>query len=158
MSRKIIGVTVGTTLPKPNFKQDDPTKGDYIINKPDFDSLNDRVNTVSGLVGDTPVAVQISNALFSGKVGSLSAEEIEVGFKDVPSISVSEDLLLIDALVNCGGAQSKREARTFIQSGAVSVNGEVIKDLEFVIKQENAIENKFTIVRRGKKNYYLIKH
>ena len=34
MSRKIIGVTVGTTLPKPNFKQTDPTKGDYIKNKP----------------------------------------------------------------------------------------------------------------------------
>ena len=31
---KIIGVTVGTTLPKPNFKQTDPTKGDYIKNKP----------------------------------------------------------------------------------------------------------------------------
>ena len=103
-------------------------------------------------------AVQISNALFSGKVGDLTAEQIEVGFKDVPSIKVDEELLLIDALVNCGGAQSKREARTFITSGAVSVNGEVVKDLEFVLKQENAIENKFTIVRRGKKNYYLIKH
>ena len=103
-------------------------------------------------------AVQISNALFSGNVGTLSAEEIECGFKDVPSITAEGELLLIDALVNCGGAQSKREARTFITSGAVSVNGEVVKDLEFVIKQENAIENKFTIVRRGKKNYYLIKH
>lgn len=34
MSRKIIGVTVGTQLPKPNFKQADPSKGDYIKNKP----------------------------------------------------------------------------------------------------------------------------
>ena len=40
---KIIGVTVGTTLPKPNFKQTDPTKGDYIRNKPDFDGLQSRV-------------------------------------------------------------------------------------------------------------------
>lgn len=63
MSRKIIGVTVGTTLPKPNFKQTDPTKGDYIKNKPDFDGLKDRVDTVSGLVGDIPVSEQISNAL-----------------------------------------------------------------------------------------------
>ena len=31
---KIIGVTVGTTLPKPDFKQTDPSKGDYIKNKP----------------------------------------------------------------------------------------------------------------------------
>ncbi len=103
-------------------------------------------------------AVQISNALFSGKVGDLSAEQINNGFRDVPSIALDAEQLLIDVLVNCGGAQSKREARTFITSGAVSVNGEVIKDLEFVVRQENAIENKFTIVRRGKKNYYLIKH
>lgn len=60
MSRKIIGVTVGTQLPKPNFKQTDPTKGDYIKNKPDFDGLQDRVNTVSNLVGDTPVSEQIA--------------------------------------------------------------------------------------------------
>ena len=33
---KIIGVTVGTQLPKPNFKQTDPTKGDYIKNKPEM--------------------------------------------------------------------------------------------------------------------------
>ena len=63
MSRKIIGVTVGTTLPKPNFKQDDPTKGDYIRNKPDFAGLENRVDTVSGLVGDTAVSQQITDAI-----------------------------------------------------------------------------------------------
>lgn len=35
MSRKIIGVTVGTTIPKPNWEQTDPKKGDYIKNKPE---------------------------------------------------------------------------------------------------------------------------
>jgi hypothetical protein len=63
MSRKIIGVTVGTQLPKPNFKQTDPTKGDYIRNKPDFEGLKDRVDTVSDLVGDTAVSEQINTAV-----------------------------------------------------------------------------------------------
>ena len=63
MSRKIIGVTVGTTLPKPNFKQTDPTKGDYIRNKPDFDGLKSQVEIVSGLVGGTEVSQQISTAV-----------------------------------------------------------------------------------------------
>ena len=63
MSRKIIGVTVGTTLPKPNFKQTDPTKGDYIKNKPDFDGLKNKVNTISELVGDTPISEIISEAI-----------------------------------------------------------------------------------------------
>lgn len=63
MSRKIIGVTVGTQLPKPNFKQDDPTKGDYIKNRPDFDGLQTEVSTISGLVGDKSVSEQIDLAL-----------------------------------------------------------------------------------------------
>ena len=43
---KIIGITVGTQLPKPNFKQTDPTKGDYIKNKPDFDGLKSKVEQI----------------------------------------------------------------------------------------------------------------
>lgn len=43
---KIIGVTVGSSLPKPNFKQTDPTKGDYIKNKPDFDGLKSKVEQI----------------------------------------------------------------------------------------------------------------
>ena len=63
MNRNIIGVTVGTTLPKPNFKQTDPTKGDYIRNKPDFDGLKSKVNTINALVGDTAVSEQITDAV-----------------------------------------------------------------------------------------------
>ena len=63
MSRKIIGVTVGTTLPKPNFNQTDPTKGDYIRNKPDFDALRNDVNAIKTLVGDIPVSEQINTAI-----------------------------------------------------------------------------------------------
>ena len=52
MSRKIIGVTVGTQLPKPNFRQTDPTKGDYIKNKPDFDGLKSRVTGVEDALAE----------------------------------------------------------------------------------------------------------
>ena len=56
MSKKIIGITVGTQLPKPNFKQTDPTKGDYIRNKPDFDGLKARVTDVEeALEGKQPL-------------------------------------------------------------------------------------------------------
>jgi tyrosyl-tRNA synthetase len=55
-------------------------------------------------------------------------------------------------------AVSKREAREFITNGAVSVNGNVVKDLEYVVAKEKAIGGQFTVVRRGKKNYYLIAH
>lgn len=60
---KIVGYTVGTSLPKPNFEQTDPTKGDYIKNKPDFDGLQSKVSDIEALVGDKPVSEQIDEAM-----------------------------------------------------------------------------------------------
>ncbi|HNZ77268.1 MAG TPA: tyrosine--tRNA ligase [Bacilli bacterium] len=103
-------------------------------------------------------AVHISEVLFSGKVKELNAEEIEEGFKGVPTSEINKPTNIVDCLVEIKAASSKREARTFLENGAISINGEIIKDMNFVISSEGAIENRFTIVRRGKKNYYLIRH
>lgn len=103
-------------------------------------------------------AINLSTALFSGKVGNLTKEEIAMGFEGVPTVEVSDTLNLIDALVLVKAASSKREARDFINNGAVLVNGTQIKDLEYQVSKEQAIGNEYTIIRRGKKNYYLIKH
>ena len=103
-------------------------------------------------------AVKVSTALFSGKVGDLTKEEIEMGFEGVPTLEVEEDMNLIDALVAVKAASSKREARDFVNNGAVLVNGEVQKSLDFVVSKENAIGKAYTIIRRGKKNYYLLAH
>jgi len=46
MSRKIIGITVGSQLPKPDFAQNDPTKGDYIKNKPDISDLQSKESAI----------------------------------------------------------------------------------------------------------------
>lgn len=102
-------------------------------------------------------AVKISEALFSGKVGNLTVEDIDMGFDGVPSVNLTEDTLLIDTLVSLGAAKSKREARDFITGGGVLVNGEQIKSLEYNLSKTSAIGNKYIIIRRGKKNYYLVK-
>jgi tyrosyl-tRNA synthetase len=103
-------------------------------------------------------AIKVTEALFSGDIKQLNAREIEIGFKGLNSIILSTECGLIEALVESKLASSKREAREFIQNGAVSINGDVEKDTLFILKQENAIEGKFTILRRGKKNYALIVH
>ena len=103
-------------------------------------------------------AVKMSEALFSGKIADLTKEEIEILFEGLPRVEMAEDTLLIDALVALKAAQSKREARDFINGGGVLVNGVQQKSLEFVISKENAIGNTYTVIRRGKKNYYLIEH
>ena len=63
---------------------------------------------------------------------------------------------LIDALVAANLAKSKSEARTFIQGGSVAVNGSKVDALEHVISGEELLYGRFTILRRGKKNYGLI--
>ena len=103
-------------------------------------------------------ALDLSNALFSGNIASLTAKEIEIGFKDVPNFEIKEDINIVDALIAIKLASSKREAREFVQSGAVMVNGNKITSLEYTVTKDNAIEGKFTVVRRGKKKYALIKH
>lgn len=103
-------------------------------------------------------ALKITEALFSGNLAGLTAEEIEVGFKDVPSAELAEDLNLVDALVFAKAASSKRESREFINNNSILINGEKVNNLEFIVSKENAIGGKFTVIRRGKKKYFLIKH
>jgi tyrosyl-tRNA synthetase len=100
-------------------------------------------------------ALNISSALFQGNVSSLTAAEIAEGFQDVPSASVTADLPLVDVLVHVGAAKSKREAREFIQNGAVTVNDERITDISTIVQTLPAIGEKYFIIRRGKKKYFL---
>jgi tyrosyl-tRNA synthetase len=104
-------------------------------------------------------ALKITEALFSGSVSELTADEIKQGFKDMPSFEVSEEeISLVDLLVNAGIVTSKRQAREDITNGAVYVNGERLQDITKVLTKEDRIEGQFTIIRRGKKKYTLIKY
>ncbi len=103
-------------------------------------------------------ALNITDALFSGNVGDLTVDEISQGFKGFPNTELSSESNLVDLLIEAKLASSKRESREFIKNGAVSINGEKVSDLEFIVKKENAIGNLYTVIRRGKKKYALINH
>jgi tyrosyl-tRNA synthetase len=103
-------------------------------------------------------AEKISEALFSGDLESLTAHEIEMGFKDLLGFETESDLALMDALLNTNIAQSKREARELISSGAISVNGKKLTNLDSIVSKKDAIEGVYSILRKGKKKYVIIKH
>ncbi|MEH7503208.1 tyrosine--tRNA ligase [Neobacillus drentensis] len=103
-------------------------------------------------------AIKISQALFSGDVRNLSASEIEQGFKDVPAYASGNEENLVDLLVAAKISPSKRQAREDIANGAVTVNGEKITDTAYILTESDRIEGQFTIIRRGKKKYTLIKY
>ncbi|WP_042223183.1 tyrosine--tRNA ligase [Oceanobacillus manasiensis] len=104
-------------------------------------------------------AKKISASLFSGDLKNLSAAEIKQGFKDVPTHDISkEEVGLIDFLVQAKISSSKRQAREDIQNGAIYINGERVQDLQYTVGQDDRIEDEFTIIRRGKKKYTLIRY
>lgn len=105
-------------------------------------------------------AIKITGALFSGDIKNLSASEIKQGFKDVPSYehSEGEELGIVDLLVAAKISPSKRQAREDVTNGAVSVNGERVTELDYTLTDKDKIEGQFTVIRRGKKKYFLIKY
>ncbi len=99
-------------------------------------------------------AIKMTEALFSGDVKSLSEENILELFADL-KVEVKENTSLEDMLIQIKAASSKREAREFIKGNSVSLNGEKITDNK-LINKDDALFDKYIIVKRGKKNYYLV--
>ncbi len=100
-------------------------------------------------------AEEMSQLLFSGNIQKLSVKDLKIGLKDVPHFDITEKMNLVEFLVTHKIAISKREAREWITAGSISVNGEKITDLEFVVSKQDALEQTLTIIRRGKKKYYV---
>jgi len=103
-------------------------------------------------------AEKITAALFTGAIEDLTLEEIEMGFKEMQATEISADENVIDLLVKTQLVQSKREARELLQSGAVSINGAKVTDLNTLVSKASAIGSQYTVLRKGKKKYALIKH
>ena len=100
-------------------------------------------------------AVKISECLFSGRVNELNKEELESAFKSVPSFELVLNEKIIDILVNNNIASSRREAREFLSNNSITVNGEKINDENIIISKDMLLNDKYLIIRKGKKKYYI---
>lgn len=104
-------------------------------------------------------AQNITEALFSGNLKQLSISEIKQGFKDVPTYEMAkEEIGLVDLLVDAKISSSKRQAREDIKNGAIYINGEREQEVNYTVSEADRMEGTFTIIRRGKKRYFLIKY
>lgn len=100
-------------------------------------------------------AIKITNALFNGNIKELTAKEIEMGFNDFNIVHIEDNMSLVDLLIACNVASSKREAREFLKNGAISINGDKVTDETLSLSKDLAIEGKYVVLRRGKKKYAL---
>lgn len=106
---------------------------------------------------------QASSALFSSDIRALDAKALLEVFRDAPSILKSRQLLeseglgLIDALVETGLAPSKGAARKEIEGGGIYINNERVQDTALKLSRSHLIASEFVALRKGKKNYALIR-
>ncbi|SEL15158.1 tyrosyl-tRNA synthetase [Carnobacterium iners] len=104
-------------------------------------------------------AEKITAALFSGDVRTLTANQIEEGFKNMPTFEApKEERNIVEWLVDVVGIEpSRRQAREDITNGALSMNGEKILSVDTIVTPENSFDERFILIRRGKKKYFLVK-
>jgi len=102
-------------------------------------------------------ALKITEALFSGQWKALNLEDILDALSEAPSLSVNEPKALIDVLTEGKLAVSRREARELIEKGSISVNGDKVLALDYVLNKENALHQHLHVLRKGKKNYFIMK-
>ena len=104
-------------------------------------------------------ALNITKALFSGNIKELTFDELKVAVKGMPKAQLpKDDINIVDFLVESGVVTSKRQAREDVNNGAISINGDKVTDLAFTIDSSSRLEDSFTVVRRGKKNYKLVEY
>ena len=103
-------------------------------------------------------ALNISKSLFSGNIKDLSEQELTEAFKNIDSYDINEDINIVELLVNAGICSSKREAREFIGNNSISINGEKVNDLEYTISKKDTLYDKYVVIRRVKKKYYVINY
>ena len=100
-------------------------------------------------------AVKLAKNLFNNRFKEMSKQDIKELFdeQDIKEIEGSTNLL--DLLITLGVASSKREAREFVNSGAISINGDKVTETNIEITEDLFIDNTYIIIKRGKKNYYV---
>ena len=99
-------------------------------------------------------AVRISEQLFAGNIKEIPVKDLLIGLKNVPHFETNGGALA-DVLTQAGVCASKREAREFISNGALTINGDVVKDANLEINADSCLAGKYIVVRRGKKKYYV---
>jgi tyrosyl-tRNA synthetase len=103
-------------------------------------------------------AVQnVSEILFGDRnLDNLTSTEVDILLNNAPTTEIKNEISLLDILVETKLATSKREARTFVESGAISINGNKITDLELVINP-TSLNPTLNLLKRGKKQLHLLR-
>jgi tyrosyl-tRNA synthetase len=109
----------------------------------------------------TDRVMKISEILFNGNVESLDQEEFEEAFSDVSSFEIENSKIqgmnLTDLLIETKICSSKRQAKEDVENKAININGIIYSDVNEKVNDDKILFDKYIVIRRGKKNYFLVK-
>jgi len=117
-------------------------------------------------IKDFEFAVKAAAILFSNDTAQTLQDLDEIQLlqvmEGVPSIEIekkllSEDVPLISLLTDTKIFASKGEARKMVAGGGVLINKEKVTSVDEVINASRLLNEKYLLVQKGKKNYYLLK-
>ena len=132
-------------------------EADFILNQSARRAQKELALAVTTFVHGSETAQAVANVaeiLFSEKdANTLSPLEKNILLTNAPSIAVPSPISLIELLVLSALASSNREARTFIESGAITFAGIKITDLETVVEVQSG---EIKTLKRGKKNIMIL--
>ncbi len=102
-------------------------------------------------------AMRISEALFSGDIGTLTSEDIQqLELDGLPCSEIASDATgIVEVLVAAELAKSNKMAREFIGNNAVSVNGQLVDSQDFQLSADKALHGQYFVLKRGKKLFHL---
>jgi tyrosyl-tRNA synthetase len=102
-------------------------------------------------------AKRITQSLFSGALSEMTeADFAQLAQDGMPMVELERDADLQQALVDSELQPSRGQARKTIASNAITINGEKQSDPEYTFSDADRLFGRFTLLRRGKKNYCLI--
>lgn len=126
--------------------------------------LAEEITTMVHSKEDLEFAQQASNILF-GKdtteaLASLNERQLLEVMEGVPQVVSNKQFLkdgvdLVQFLADSGIFPSKGEAKKMLQSGGVSINKAKVEGTEIALKEEHLLNDKYTLIQKGKKHYYL---
>ncbi len=100
---------------------------------------------------------KMSVALFQDDFTGLEASDLASLTDGLTIVETTNDLPILDALITLKLAGSKREAREFVNSGAVKVNGNKV-GIDKILTKADALDGGYVFVKRGKKLYAVLKY
>jgi len=101
-------------------------------------------------------AVKIADTFFKGDINDLTIDELKQGISGMERVKIEDGLPLINTLVEVGACKSNREARDLISGNSISVNGDKVNDLNFTLCKDCGYDKEFSIIKKGKKYYYIV--